>query len=201
MNLQRLFPILLLAVIAIVQRPAAASADIQHAAAASYIEALFATNMRDGAGKPEICPEAAAFGRFSTGRAWRAFTATERAAFDRGFCDLAADAVSRLRTGFPKLGLRLQQSFPGAPGIIILGGEVTGAAADSWPVEFFVAGEGQSVRIADMKIVGVSLGIFLRSLAILMPAREAGDAPSPDGILEAWRRALDRALPSPAAQR
>ncbi len=66
---------------------------------------------------------------------------------------------------------------------------------EPWPVDWLVTGTPDQPRLADLRILGVSLGIFLRSVATLQGAPSGAGGRSAAAILEPWRQALERALP------
>lgn len=146
-----------------------------------------------------ICGEVAHFGRFAAGHTWQLLSPTERSRFDDGFCDLAVDAVARLQLAYPGLRLEFSHVLPAAQGMVMVVTTVTrpGEAA-GWQVDWQVATDNHRpgsdhLRLADMRLLGLSLGIFLRSLASADISRDSASA---EGILVHWRRALDRTLPS-----
>ena len=175
--------------------PTSLHAEIQQEVAASYIRALFDTSLDPGATAADVCPEVAKFGRFAAGHAWHGLNASERNQFSRDFCDLAIDAVTRLRTAFPGLRLELEQANPGAQGMVIVSGRVVRPEREPWPVKWVVAPDGDKLRLADLRILGISLGIFLRGLTAVQEPDDGGHTDSADRILRPWRQALDRALP------
>jgi ABC-type transporter MlaC component len=167
-------------------------AEIPAESAANYIRQLFDTSLRTNATPTLLCPQIEHFGRFAAGHAWRLLPPAERPRFADGFCDLAVEAVTRLRISFPGLQLELKQILPAAQDMVIASSTVTRPTrATPWPVDWQVAVSGDRLRLADIRLLGLSLGIFLRSLA------NAGtdDSASADLILARWRQALDRALP------
>jgi hypothetical protein len=172
-----------------------ARAETRPAAAASYIRTLFDTSTASGSGPGNICPDVADFGRFSAGRAWHGLSGTERDRFTAEFCTLAAEAVRRLRDTFPGLRLELQRTADAAPGLIAIESRVIRPGHEPWPVDWLVAAEEDRFRLADLRVLGISLGIFLRSLVTMLPPPDAEHPPTGARILAPWRRALDRAFP------
>jgi ABC-type transporter MlaC component len=149
--------------------------------------------MRAGVTPTVLCPQIEHFGRFAAGHAWRLLPSAERLRFADGFCSLAVEAVTRLQVSFPGLHLELQQVVPAAQEMVIASSAVTRPmSATTWPVDWQVAANGDHLRLADIRLLGLSLGIFLRSLA---NAGTTADSASADAILANWRQALDRALP------
>lgn len=175
--------------------PSSPRADIQQEAAASYIRTLFDTSLRPGAEAAAICPDVASFGRFAAGHAWHGLPDDERARFAEAFCALAIDAVARLHAAYPGLRLDLEQISPGAQGMVVVESLVTRPALEPWPVKWVVAADSSRLRLADLRVLGISLGIFLRGLAALQPAPDALHPATAARILAPWRRALDRAFP------
>ncbi|WP_374381847.1 ABC transporter substrate-binding protein [Dongia sp.] len=170
----------------------AARAEIQQAAAAGYIRALFDANMMPGSDTSRICSDVAGFGRFAAGHAWQSLGQEERLRFAGKFCALASEAVDRLRRRWPGLHLVIEEANEGPQGLQIVSSLVRQSDGATWPVDWTVAlDEGPAPRLADLKILGVSLGIFLRTIAQL----RAGAPATADQLIGTWRRALDRALP------
>lgn len=192
---------ILVALSLILPWPHSARADIQHEEAASYIRTLFETSMRPAADVAGICPDVTAFGRFAAGRAWQGLPDGERRRFAADFCTLAIDAVSRLRAAFPGLCLEFEHVRPGAQGMVVVASRVTRPGLDPWPVDWVVAADGNRLRLADLRILGISLGIFLRGLTALQPAPDLQHPATATRILAPWRQALDRVFPpAPATQ-
>jgi hypothetical protein len=160
--------------------------------AASYIRALFDATIS----APEsttACSHFMPLGRFAAGQHWRGFDAGARAEFADGFCDLAADALARLRRLYPDLAVSIidthvQPSRNNGPKMAWVRSSVRAGGKD-WPVDWQVADPTGAAYLADMKVLGVSLAIMLRGLAARVPAA------APTDILRPWRRALDLALP------
>lgn len=198
MTLCRLFAILA-GLTALLAAPSAPRADIQAESAANYIRLLFDTSMRSVPDPAFICGEVAQFGRFAAGHAWQLLSSTERSRFADGFCDLTVDAVARLHLAYPGLRLEFGHVLPAAQGMAVVSTTVTRLAkATAWQVDWQVAPDdnrpgSDHLRLADMRFLGLSLGIFLRSLANADISRDSSSA---EGIVAPWRRALDRALPS-----
>ena len=177
--------------------PSPSRAEIQAESAANYIRALFDTSMRTKAIPDHLCPHIAQFGRFAAGHAWRLMPAAERPRFSQGFCALAVEAVNRLQTTHPDLHLELGGASPAAQGMVIVSSAVKDRGmATPWPVDWQIAEASPGLRLADIRLLGLSLGIFLRSLA----SSGSTALPSAEGILAHWRQALDRALPPQAEQ-
>ncbi|MDY0873375.1 ABC transporter substrate-binding protein [Dongia rigui] len=178
---------------ALVVLPGSARAEIKAELAANYIRHLFDTSMRENANAAALCPSIAQFGRFAAGHAWRLLPPSERPRLADGFCNLAVDAVTRLHLTYPGLRLKLDRTLPAAQGMVLVSSSVTRPTdLATWPVEWQLATTGADLRLADLRILGLSLGIFLRSLA---NAGTTADSASADVILARWRQALDRALP------
>jgi ABC-type transporter MlaC component len=175
--------------------PTSLRAEIQQEVAASYIRALFDTSLQPGEAAADICPDVAKFGRFAAGRAWHGLTDSERNRFSKDFCSLAIDAVTRLRSAFPGLRLELEVVSPGPQGMAIVVSRVVRPARKPWPVKWVVATDGDHLRLADLRILDISLGIFLRSLTALQEPVDTGHPGSAARILGPWRQALDRAFP------
>lgn len=195
MTLCRLFAILAgLALLG--TAPSTSRADIQAESAANYIRLLFDTSMRSDADPAFICPQIEQFGRFAAGHAWQLLPPDERSRFADGFCALAVDAVARLQLAYPGLELELGHVLPAAQGMVLVSTDVARPAKDAiWQVDWQVAAVNDHLRLADLRLLGLSLGIFLRSLANADVTR---DSVSAEGILTHWRHALDRAFPSQA---
>lgn len=178
---------------AIVVLPKSLHAEIKAEVAANYIRHLFDTSMRQNANPAVLCPQVAQFGQFAAGHAWRLLPPGERPRLADGFCSLAVEAVTRLQRAYPGLRLELDRTLPAAQGMMVVSSLITRPfSAATWPVDWQVAAAGDDLRLADLRILGLSLGIFLRSLA---NAGTTADPASADVILARWRQALDRALP------
>lgn len=175
--------------------PTLLRAEIQQEVAASYIRALFDTSLQPGEAAADICPDVAKFGRFAAGHAWHGLTERERSRFSKDFCGLAIDAVTRLRLAFPGLRLELEQVTSGAQGMVIVASRVVRPTREPWPVKWVVAADGDQLRLADLRILDISLGIFLRGLTALQEPVDTGHPASAARILRPWRQALDRAFP------
>lgn len=198
MTLSRLF-VTLAAAAVLAAEPSLSRADIRQESAANYIRVLFDTSMRTQPAPDRLCPHVVQFGRFAAGHAWRLMTAAEQARFSQGFCTLAVEAVNRLQMAHPGLHLELAGILPAAQGMMMVSSTVEDRAwAGSWPVDWQIAEAGAGLRLADIRLLGLSLGIFLRSLANSGPADLSQEAPGADEILARWRQALDRALPQQA---
>ncbi len=179
--------------------PTSLYAEIQQEAAASYIRALFETSLRSGTAAASICPDVAKFGRFAAGYAWHGLPESERTRFAADFCGLAIDAVTRLRSAFPGLHLELEQVSPGAQGMVIVASRVVRPAREPWAVKWVVAADDGHLRLADLRILGISLGIFLRGLTALQAPLDTAHPANAARILGPWRHALDRAFPPPTS--
>jgi ABC-type transporter MlaC component len=162
--------------------PAPAQAD-----AASYIRTLFDATI--AASRPAVdCHRFSPLARFAAGVHWRSFSADERQTFDGAFCDLAHEALARLRARYPDLALRVIDSHPGPRDMAWVRSNARAGGAD-WPVDWLVGNPGDDAYLADLKVMGVSLAIMLRGLA-------AGiEDPHPAALVKSWRQVLDRALP------
>ncbi len=177
--------------------PTAPRAETPRAAvAASYIRTLFDATLPAQGGLRGNCGEIAAFGRFAAGHLWRALSNNERQNFAGEFCLLAGDAVSRLHGAFPGLILTVREAHDVAQDMVTVHSMVTTQGGQSWPVDWLVSGQS---RLADLRVVGISIGIFLRSTAALEWPQGPPDSLTSAAILAPWRQALDRALPVPHA--
>lgn len=157
-----------------------ASAD-----AASYIRTLFDATTRTGSAD---CVTFLPVAHFAAGQHWPLFDAAERAAFDKEFCDLALDALSRLRQRYPDLSIAITGTSDGPNETLWVRSQAL-AGGQEWAVNWLVDESGHPPRIADLKVMGISLAIFLRSLAA---NAEAG---APEAVLAPWRRALNLGFP------
>ena len=164
--------------------------------AASYIRALFDATLPAQGGLGGNCDEVAAFGRFAAGHLWRALPESERHKFARDFCLLAGDAAARLHRKFPGLKLTVQESHDATQDMVGVHSLVAMQGGPSWPVDWLVCGRSGQPRLADLRVVGISIGIFLRSAAALGWPQGTPDSLTSAAILAPWRRALDRALPT-----
>lgn len=168
--------------------------------AARYIRTLFdATLQGDRQGPSDglanHCPDIEAVGRFAADQLWQLLSNAERQNFNQAFCHLAGTAVSRLRDMFPGLQLAIVESRPAPQDMVSVHGWVMTRDGRQWPVDWLVAGPSDQPHLADLRILDVSLGIFLRSLAILEWPGNAPKSLTPGQILRPWGDALDRALP------
>lgn len=157
-----------------------ASAD-----AASYIRTLFDATARTGTAD---CATFLPVAHFAAGQHLPLFGAAERAAFDNGFCDLAQDALSRLRQRYPDLAIAVTGTSAGPEETLWVRSQAV-AGGQEWGVNWLVDEAGNPPRIADLKVMGISLAIFLRSLSA---RAEPGN---PEAVLAPWRRALNLAFP------
>lgn len=157
-----------------------ASAD-----AASYIRTLFDATI---GGSDPACGSFLPLAHVAAGQHRRHFDAAEGDAFDRGFCRLAVDALNRLRQRYPDLTLTLTGSLPGPMGTFWVRSRVN-AGGENWPVDWLVAGDSAAPHVADLKVMGISMAIFLRSLAANVTESQA------EAVLAPWRRALKLAFP------
>jgi hypothetical protein len=164
-------------------------------AAASYIRTLFDATLHDGHDLSDRCPDVEAFGRFAAGRLWHDLPDSERARFNRDFCVLASDAVNRLQAAFPGLSLTITTSQEAPQGMISVQGVVSVPGGQHWPISWLIAGPPGHPHLADLRILGISLGIFLRGLATAEGPEKAPESHNSAEILDPWQRALDRALP------
>ncbi len=164
-------------------------------AAARYIRALFSATLPTRGAPADLCPEVEAFGRFAAGRLWHDLADDERRRFTRGFCALASDAVARVHAAFPDLTLVMRESLAAPQGMAMVHSLLNRPQMEPWPVDCLVTGTPDQPRLADLRILGVSLGIFLRSVATLQGAPSGAGGRSAAAILEPWRQALERALP------
>lgn len=167
-------------------------------AAARYIRALFSATLPARGDPIDLCPEVESLGRFAAGRLWHDLADDERHRFSRDFCALATDAVARVHAAYPGLTLSALEPVAAAQGMILVRSSLNRPQTDPWPVDWLVAGAPARPHLADLRILGVSLGIFLRSIAMIRAAPvEAGERTAA-AILDPWRQALDRALPPQA---
>lgn len=164
--------------------------------AARYIRTLFDATLQEGGGLSRHCEETEALGRFAAGQLWHTLPDPERTRFSRDFCYLAGDAVRRLRTKFPGLTLELGASDAAPLSMLSMHSIVFLRDEKHWKVDWLIAGLPEHPHVADLQILGMSLGIFLRSLTIQDWSQKAPQAMSSAVILHPWRLALDRALPS-----
>jgi ABC-type transporter MlaC component len=195
MTLYRLF-VSLAAVAVLTAGPTQSRAEMRAESAANYIRGLFDTSMGAKALPDRLCPPVAQFGRFAAGHAWRLMPPVERPRFSQGFCTLAVEAVNRLQTIYPGLRLELTGVSPAAQEMMIVSSTVGApGSASSWPIDWQIAGTEGDLRLADIRLLGLSLGIFLRSLANADPAGFSNDSSNAERILARWRSALDHAFP------
>lgn len=165
----------------------AASVAPAWADAASYIRTLFDATVT--APEPEAdCRRFAPLARFAAGQHWRQYDASDRAAFDAGFCSLVQDALGRLKLRYPDLALNVLDSHAGPNGMAWVRSKARAGGTD-WPVDWLVGDPVESPYLADLKIMGVSLAIMLRSLAAGVPDS------APMAVIKPWRHALNLALP------
>lgn len=169
-----------LAALCLVSAAGRASAD-----AASYIRTLFDATARTGTAD---CATFLPVAHFAAGQHWLQFDAAERADFDRGFCILVREALSRLRQRYPDLSLTVASSHDGPNQTLWVRSQAL-AGGQEWPVTWLVDETGGAPQIADLKVMGISIAIFLRSLAA---SAETG---VPDAVLAPWRRALNLVFP------
>lgn len=162
-------------------------------AAARYIRTLFDATLQGNGALAARCRDVEGLGRFAAGRSWQALTDEERVLFTHDFCGLADEAVTWLHRIFPDLTVAITATDPAPQGMFLVRGTVTDGDASNWPVDWLVAEDRGSLRLADLRISGISLGIFLRGLAVVETPDPAKDSLRPDDILHPWRRALDRA--------
>jgi hypothetical protein len=120
----------------------------------------------------------------------------ERQKFDQNFCNLGSGAVQRLRKIFPGLALTVGESTPAPQDIMTVHTLVTTQDGRQWAVDWLIAGAPERPYLADLRLLGISLGIFLRSLAALEWPDKVPTSLSADDILAPWARALNRALPA-----
>ena len=193
--IRTLLPIAIGLVIALAE-PGAPRADApMDLAAARYIRALFSATLPAGDEPADLCPEVESFGRFAAGRLWHDLADDERHSFTRDFCALATDAVARVHAAYPGLTLSDLEPVTAAQGMTLVQSWLNRPQMESWQVDWLVAGAPAQPHLADLRILGVSLGIFLRSVAEMRSAPiEVGERTA-RAILDPWRQALDRALP------
>ncbi|WP_374374639.1 ABC transporter substrate-binding protein [Dongia sp.] len=155
--------------------------------AASYIRTFFDATI--AAPEPDTdCRRFAPLARFAAGQHWRQYDATDRTSFDTGFCGLVHDALGRLKHRYPDLALNVLDSHAGPRGMAWVRSKAR-AGGEDWPVDWLVGDPDGSPYLADLKIMGVSLAIMLRSLAVTVPNSQ------PATVIKPWRHALDLALP------
>lgn len=172
--------------------------DRAEAAAARYIRTLFDATLPERGDLSDHCRDIEAFGRFAAGRLWHAMPDPERAEFNRDFCAFATDAVNRLRSTFPGLKLEITHFHAAPQNMISVHSVVVISNSQQWPVDWLVAGSPTRPHLADMRLLGISLGILLRGLAAVEWPEKAPESLTSAEILRPWRRALDRALPPPS---
>jgi hypothetical protein len=155
--------------------------------AASYIRTLFDATIAtpDGTAGCQIFTPLA---QFSAGQHWPGFDAAERGEFDAAFCTLALDALARLRDRYPDLSLTILDSHKGPSDMDWVRSKATADGADM-PVDWLVGRRQGAPYLADLKVMGVSLAIMLRSLAAGAPGE------SPAAVVHPWQQVLNRALP------
>jgi len=166
--------------------------------AASYIRTLFDATVSapdDESVSEPNCGHFSPLAKFAAGQHWRSFGETERAAFDTAFCDLAKEALTRLRQRYPDLSLAIMDTH-GVPGHDGKSGmawvrSLVVAGDREWPVDWQVAAPDDAPYLADLKVMGVSLAIMLRGLA------ESREPSSASEVVKPWRQVLDLALPAP----
>jgi hypothetical protein len=163
--------------------------------AASYIRTLFDATLPAQGGLGDNCDEVTAFGRFAAGHLWRALPDIERLKFAGDFCQLAGDAVARLHRRFPGLSLTLLEARAAAQDMVTVNSQVKAHGVPPWTVNWLVADQSGQPLLADLRVIGISIGIFLRSTAALETPQGLQGSLTSDAILAPWRRALDRALP------
>lgn len=179
--------------------PNLSHAEIEAKSAQTYIRALFDTSIGAEFAPETLCPHVAQFGRSAAGRAWKLLAPDEQARFAVGFCNLTDEAIQRLRIAYSGSQLKLQTVSPSAQGMVIVSSVVQMPdQMASWQVDWQVAETGKDLRFADLKLLGLSLGIFLRSLANSELSTKVESPPVARDILSAWHQALDRALPPQA---
>ncbi len=199
MTLLRRFIAIFASLSMFVAMPNLSHAEIEAKLAQTYIRALFDTSASTDFAPETLCLHVAQFGRSAAGHAWRLLAPDEQARFAIGFCDMADEAIHRLRIAYPGLQLDLRTVSPSVPGMVMVSSiaRMPGQMA-SWQIDWQVAETGDHLRFADLKLVGLSLGIFLRSLANSEFSTKAEGSPVATDILNAWQQALDRALPPQA---
>lgn len=168
-----------------------------NSAAARYIRTLFDATLREHGSWPDRCRDIQGFGRFAAGRLWHALSEPERDHYNRDFCTLASDAVNRLRDAFPGLTLEIKGDRSAPQNMVSVQSSVARPGLEPWPVDWLVDGQPGQPELADLRILGISLGIFLRALAILEWPEKVPERLTSGQILRPWRQALDRALPPP----
>ncbi len=103
--------------------------------------------------------------------------------------------MARVHAAFPDLTLVMRESLAAPQGMAMVHSLLNRPQMEPWPVDWLVTGTPDQPRLADLRILGVSLGIFLRSVATLQGAPSGAGGRSAAAILEPWRQALERALP------
>jgi hypothetical protein len=160
-------------------------------AAANYIRDLFDTSMSPAAAPAKICPHVAQFGRFATGHVYHSLSATEQSRFQDGFCALTIEALRRLQRTYPALRLEMGELSQGPQGMLMAATTVKVPGQSwSWPVNWQIAPTGDGLRLADLRVLGISLGVFLHSLV-----RNTPEPPQATWMLDPWQQALNRAFP------
>jgi len=178
--------------------PKAVRADqTADSAAARYIRTLFDATLSEQDAWSEHCPDIQAFGRFAAGRLWHALSQAERTRFNHDFCALAGDAVNRLRDAFPGLSLVITSDRAAPQKMVLVLSNVARPGLQPWPVDWLIAGPPEQPHLADLRILGISLGIFMRTIAALEWPGKVPETATSSQILRSWRQALDRALPPP----
>lgn len=155
--------------------------------AASYIRTLFDATIAAPGGAAG-CQLFTPLAQFSAGQHWQGFGAAERTEFDAAFCTLALDALARLRDRYPDLTLAILDSREGPRDMAWVRSRATADGAEM-PVDWLVGNRHGAPYLADLKVMGVSLAIMLRSLAAGAPGE------TPAAVVQPWRQVLDRALP------
>lgn len=187
--------------LAVITLPPQVAADqMTDSGAARYIRTLFDATLpvdrQDAGGLAEHCADVEPIGHFAAGRLWQALSDAERAKFNRAFCDLADTAVNRLRNALPGLRMVVTESRPAPQDMIFVHAVVTTPDGRQWPVDWLIRQSPDRLYVADLRILGVSLGIFLRSLAALERQDKAVQPLTADAVLRPWALALDHALPA-----
>jgi ABC-type transporter MlaC component len=180
-----------LALAAPLQVPAKQPTD---SGAARYLRTLFDATLPLGGDLSSHCADIQAIGHFAAGRLWQALSDAEQQKFNRSFCKLGAGAIQRLRKMFPGLTLTLGENTPAPQDMMTVHTLVTAQDGRQWAVDWLIAEAPDQPYLADLRVLGISLGIFLRSLAALEWSDRVPASPSADDILRPWTRALDRAL-------
>ncbi|MBK8158013.1 MAG: ABC transporter substrate-binding protein [Rhodospirillaceae bacterium] len=193
--IRTLLPILI-GLVLVVAGPGAPQAETpMDLAAARYIRALFSATLPTRGQAAGLCPEVEAFGRFAAGRLWHDLTDDERRRFARDFCALASDAVARVHATYPGLTLSGLEAVAAPQQMTVVHSWLNRPQSEPWPVDWQMAGMPDRPHLADLRILGVSLGIFLRSVAMMRAAPIGPSQRTAASILDPWRQALDRALP------